>query len=142
MIPKAVLSGKRIRAASSGRCTASQAWKAAFAFELNSNSIPAYRSSVFSRNTTMSTASGCLTGEGTPGIQRTGRTQAYRSSRWRSATFSDRIPPPTGVANGPLIAARYLAIACTVSSGRACPTWAWAFSPAGTDIQPSRRAPP
>ena len=37
----------------------------------------------------MSTFSGCLTGEGTPLNQRTGRRQTYRSSSWRNATFND-----------------------------------------------------
>ena len=35
-----------------------------------------------------------MTGDGTPSNQRTGRWQTYRSSNWRSATFSDRMPPP------------------------------------------------
>ena len=50
----------------------------------------------------MSTKSGFLTGEGTPSNQRTGRTQAYKSNFCLKATFSDRMPPPTGVVKGPL----------------------------------------
>ena len=38
-----------------------------------STSRPAYMSSVFSRKITMSTSSGCLTGDGTPWNHRTGR---------------------------------------------------------------------
>ena len=51
----------------------------------------------------MSTFSGACTGEGTPLNQRTGRRQTYRSSIWRSATLSERMPPPIGVVSGPLI---------------------------------------
>jgi len=74
-------------------------------------------SSVFSRKITMSTFSGALTGEGTPLNQRTGRRQTYRSNNWRSATLSERMPPPTGVVSGPLIDTRYSRQAATVSSG-------------------------
>src|SRR4026209_2481185 len=52
-------------------------------------------SSAFSRKITMSTSSGCLTGDGTPVNQRTGRRQTYRSRIWRSATLRLRKPPPT-----------------------------------------------
>ena len=99
-------------------------------------------SSQFSRKITMLTASGCLTGEGTPLNQRTGRKQTYRSSIWRSATFSDRMPPPTGVVNGPLIATRYLRHASSVSSGNQEPARLFAFSPASTSIQLILRLPP
>src|SRR5918911_1473366 len=58
-------------------------------------------SSVFSRKITMSTFSGCLTGEGTPLYQRTGRRQTNRSNSCRSATFSERMPPPNGVVRQP-----------------------------------------
>ena len=54
----------------------------------------------------MSTFSGALTGDGTPLNQRTGRRQTYRSSIWRNATLSERMPPPTGVVSGPLIEIR------------------------------------
>ena len=74
-------------------------------------------SSVFSRKITMSTFSGALTGEGTPLNQRTGRRQTYRSNIWRSATFSERMPPPIGVVSGPLMDTRYSRQASTVSSG-------------------------
>jgi hypothetical protein len=79
---------------------------------------------------TMSTFSGARTGEGTPTNQRTGRRQTYRSSIWRSATFSERIPPPIGVVNGPLIETRYSRHAATVSSGSQVFIRLLAFSPA------------
>ena len=69
----------------------------------------------------MSTCSGCFTGEGTPLNQRTGRRQTYRSSSCRSATFSERMPPPTGVVSGPLMPTRYSRNAFTVSSGSQSP---------------------
>jgi len=34
------------------------------------------------------------------------------------ATFKDRMPPPTGVASGPLIETMYVSKASSVSSGR------------------------
>ena len=60
-------------------------------------------SSEFSRKITMSVFCGSFTGEGTPWNQRTGRRQTYRSSSWRNATLSERMPPPTGAVSGPLI---------------------------------------
>ena len=87
-------------------------------------------SSVFSRKITMSTFSGCFTGEGTPLNQRTGRRHTYRSSIWRSATFSERMPPPTGVVSGPLIDTRYSRHAATVSSGSQVLNSLFDFSPA------------
>ena len=63
-------------------------------------------SSVFSRKITMLTSPGCFTGEGTPSNQRTGRRHTYRSSICRSATLSERMPPPTGVVSGPLMLTR------------------------------------
>ena len=78
-------------------------------------------SSVFSLKMTMSTRSGRLTGDGTPWNQRTGRRQTYRSRIWRSATFSERNPPPTGVVRGPLIPIRYSRKAASVSSGNQFP---------------------
>jgi hypothetical protein len=60
-------------------------------------------SSEFSRKITMSVFSGSFTGLGTPLKYCTGRRQTYRSSSWRSATLSERMPPPTGVVSGPLM---------------------------------------
>ena len=78
----------------------------------------------------MSTFCGFFTGEGTPLNQRTGRRQTYRSSSWRSATFSERMPPPTGVVSGPLMPMRYSRKASTVSSGSQLLNLVKAFSPA------------
>ena len=74
-------------------------------------------SSVFSRKMTMSVLDGSLSGLGTPGKCRTGRRQTKRSSCWRSATLSERMPPPTGVVIGPLIETEYSRAASSVSSG-------------------------
>src|SRR6266540_1799298 len=91
---------------------------------------------------TMSSRSGCVTGLGTPGIQYTGRTLAYRSSALRRVTFSERKPPPTGVVRGPFSATTYSLIAPRVASGSISPYWNIAFSPAGTAYQEIRRRPP
>ena len=74
-------------------------------------------SSVFSRKMTMSVFSGASTGLGTPFSHRTGRWQTYRSRSWRMATFSERIPPPTGVVIGPLMETTNAWRASSVSSG-------------------------
>jgi hypothetical protein len=74
-------------------------------------------SSVFSRKITMFVFEGSLSGLGTPGNQRTGRRQTKRSSCWRIATLSDRMPPPIGVVIGPLIETEYSRAASIVSSG-------------------------
>ncbi|MNJ81804.1 hypothetical protein D3C77_807990 [compost metagenome] len=60
-------------------------------------------SSEFSRKITISTSPGFFTGLGTPWNHSTGRRHTYRSSCWRKATLSERMPPPTGVVSGPLI---------------------------------------
>ena len=99
-------------------------------------------SSVFSRKITMSTFSGERTGEGTPLNQRTGRRHTYRSSIWRSATFSERMPPPIGVVSGPLIETRYSRHAATVSSGSQVLRSLFAFSPAKTSFHSIWRLPP
>ncbi len=54
----------------------------------------------------MSTLPGSRTGLGTPLNQRTGRRHTYKSSICRSATLSERMPPPTGVVSGPLMLTR------------------------------------
>src|SRR3989454_5605380 len=107
-----------------------------------SHSIPAYTSSVPSRKMTMSRRSGCVTGLGTPGIQETGRTLAYRSSAFRNATFKDRKPTLTGVVSGPFNPTTYSRIAPRVASGSMSPYWNMARSPAGTGYQAIRRRPP
>ncbi len=90
----------------------------------------------------MSTFSGCRTGEGTPRYQRTGRRHTNRSSIWRSATLSERMPPPIGVVSGPLMDTRYSRQAATVSSGSQVLNSLLDFSPAKTSIQWMRRLPP
>src|SRR2546430_3246281 len=64
--------------------------------------------------------------------------QAYRSSTWRSVTLRDRIPPPTGVVSGPLMATRCVRMASRVASGSQFPTCLKAFSPASTSSQSIR----
>ncbi len=61
---------------------------------------------------------------------------------WRSATFKLRMPPPTGVVSGPLIAMRYSLIAAIVSSGSHELNWLKAFSPANTSYQATFFEPP
>ena len=78
----------------------------------------------------MSTLCGSFTGDGTPGIHLTGRMHEYRSSTWRSVTFSDLMPPPTGVVSGPLIATLNSVSASSVSRGSHSPATSLAFSPA------------
>ena len=90
----------------------------------------------------MSTFSGCRTGDGTPLNQRTGRRHTYRSRSCRSATLSDRMPPPTGVVSGPLVPTRYSRKASTVSSGSQVLNFLNAFSPANTSIHSIRRRSP
>src|SRR5713101_2979092 len=68
--------------------------------------------------------------------------QAYRSSSWRRVTLRDRIPPPTGVVSGPLIATRCVRMASSVASGSQVPTCLKAFSPASTSSQSISRLPP
>src|SRR5205823_1713775 len=68
--------------------------------------------------------------------------QAYRSSTWRSATLRERIPPPTGVVSGPLMATRCVRMASSVASGSQVPTCLKAFSPASTSSQPICRLAP
>ena len=88
------------------------------------------------------TFSGSLTGDTTPRNQRTGRRQTYKSSVWRKATFNERIPPPTGVVNGPLMPIRYSLKTSIVSSGNHEPVARKARSPASTSFHSIRRAPP
>src|SRR6266850_754036 len=68
--------------------------------------------------------------------------QAYRSSTWRRVTLRDRIPPPTGVVSGPLMATRCVRMASRVVSGSQFPTCLKAFSPARTSSQSICRLPP
>ena len=58
------------------------------------------------------------------------------------ATFSDLIPPPTGVVSGPLIPTRYSLNASTVSSGSQLSNLFFAVSPANTSNQATFRLPP
>ena len=74
-------------------------------------------SSEFSRKITMSVLCGSFTGLGTPSKYWIGRRHTYKSSSCRSATLSERMPPPTGVVSGPLIETTYSLSTCSVSSG-------------------------
>src|SRR5881275_31990 len=67
--------------------------------------------------------------------------QAYRSSTWRRVTLRERIPPPTGVVSGPLMATRCARMLSSVASGSQVPTCLKAFSPASTSSHSARRAP-
>src|SRR5271157_683706 len=106
------------------------------------HSMPMYTSSVFSRKITTSIFSGSRTGAGTPVKYRTGLTHTYKSRICRSATFNERIPPPTGVVSGPLMLTRKSRAASTVSSGSHCLNVLNAFSPANTSNHATRRFPP
>ena len=79
-------------------------------------SMPAYRSSTFSRTMTRSTPRPEY-GVFTPGISRTGRTFAYVSNSLRSVTFALFSPNPTGVSSGPFNATRVRVIESIVSDG-------------------------
>ena len=92
-----------------------------------SNSIPAYRSSVFSLMTTRSTLE---YREGTPGRLSAGRTAANRSSSWRRATFTLRNPDPTGVVIGPFSAVLVASIDLRTRSGSGVPSRARTAAPA------------
>ena len=90
-------------------------------FEPFSNSIPAYTSSVFSLNKTKSTLWGFRIAAGVPLNHLTGLTHAYRSNSFLNATFKERIPPPIGVVNGPLIPTKCDRKVSNVSSGSHSP---------------------
>jgi hypothetical protein len=66
----------------------------------------------------------------------------YKVNNCRKLTFRLRIPPPTGVVSGPLIAMRNRLIAARVSSGSHVLRVLNAFSPASTSYHTTRRAPP
>src|SRR5204863_6626686 len=57
-------------------------------------------------------------------------------------TLRLRMPPPTGVVSGPLIATLYAFTASSVSVGSHSPAAFFAFSPARISNHASRRAPP
>ncbi len=83
------------------------------------NSMPAYRSSVFSRTTTRSTS---VKRTAMPGSVAAGRTAANRSSSCRSATFTLRKPVPTGVVMGPFRAVLVVSIERKTRSGSGVPS--------------------
>src|SRR6202158_5065978 len=84
-------------------------------------------SSVFSRTITKSRSSRRLRA---PLSVLTGRTNAKRSSSWRSATFTLRNPLPIGVVIGPLRATLFLRMDASTGSGSGVPNLAMAASPA------------
>ncbi len=57
-------------------------------------------------------------------------------------TFSDLMPPPTGVVRGPLMATLNSRAASRVSSGSHSPVTSLPFSPAYTSIHWISRRPP
>src|SRR3954451_9050753 len=67
--------------------------------------------------------------ERTPGYVLQGRTCAYMSSSLRSATLTERKPPPTGVVIGPLSAMPVLRIASRTSGGSGFPPY-WSITSA------------
>src|SRR2546430_2111210 len=93
-----------------------------------SYSIPAYRSSVFSRTTIRLTLPNRVR---TPSYVLHGRTCAYRSRAFRRPTLTERKPPPTGVVIGPLSATPVRRIESSVWSGKGFPpNWSITSAPA------------
>src|SRR5262249_42560234 len=92
-----------------------------------SYSMPAYRSSVFSRTITTSTLSYRLR---TRGYVLQGRRHAYSPSSWRSATLTERKPVPIGVVIGPLSATPFCFTDASVSSGSGVPCSSMTSTPA------------
>ena len=90
----------------------------------------------------ISTSPGALTGEGVPSYQRTGLTHANKSNFCLRATFSERIPPPTGVVSGPLMDTNPVLIASRVASGNHSPVLLNAFSPASVSLHVMDLLPP
>src|SRR5256885_6903002 len=68
--------------------------------------------------------------------------QAYRSSTWRSATLRERIPPPTGVVSGPLMATRCVRMVSSVASGSQFPVRLKAFAAPSPSSHSTWRLPP
>jgi len=95
-------------------------------------STPEYSPSVASRTTTRSVSGNRVP---SPAIARAGRTDAKRSSSWRSATLTERNPLPIGVVIGPLSATRFFRTDSRTSSGSGVPRARIAFSPASTTSQ-------
>src|SRR5581483_8386717 len=71
----------------------------------------------------------------TPGYDLHGRRHAYRSSSFRSATFTLRKPLPTGVVIGPLIATRVSRIDASTGSGSGVPYRSTTSAPASWTSQ-------
>ena len=64
-----------------------------------------------------------------------GRTLAKSSNSFRSPTFTERNPVPTGVVSGPLSAMRFFRMLSTVASGSGVPVASTAAMPASSSSQ-------
>ena len=87
---------------------------------------------MFSRTMTRSTS---RKREPSPGCDRQGRTQAYRSKCLRRATLTLRKPVPTGVVMGPLIATLVSATASSTCWGSGVPNSSMTPAPASWTFQ-------
>ena len=87
---------------------------------------------MFSRTITRSTPSKRLP---SPGMDRHGRTQAYRSNARRSATLTLLKPEPTGVVTGPLRAVPVSRTESRTRSGSGVPSASMTLAPASWTCQ-------
>ena len=91
------------------------------------SSIPAYKSSVFSRITTISTLSNLVL---TAGIFLQGRTFAYKFKSFLNWTFTERNPLPIGVVIGAFNATLFSFIESSTRWGNGTPSFSITSNPA------------